>query len=108
MINADKRDAVVLLTLHRPEKRNCLHPDMIQDLSTELEQAANDAAVRVLVITGAGASFCAGLDVTHVLSLDKKAKIHYLGTFFSLFRQIHALRQPVIASNQRSSDRRRV
>src|SRR5438128_6300008 len=97
MIKTDQHDAVVLLTLNRPEKRNALHPDMIRDLSKELALAENDAATKVVVITGADASFCAGLDLTHLLPLDSNAKIQYLRTFFFLFRQIYTLPQPVIA-----------
>jgi len=97
MIKTDQRDAVVLLTLDRPEKRNSLHPDMIRDLSSDLEKVESDGSTKVVVIAGAGTTFCAGLDLTHLLRLDTNAKIQYLRTFFSLFRQIYTLPQPVIA-----------
>src|SRR5205085_9039631 len=53
---------------------------------------------KVVVITGAGVSFSAGLDLTHLLSLDTNARIQYLRGFFSVFRQVYTLQQPVIAS----------
>lgn len=98
MITIDQHDAVVVLTLNRPEKRNALHLDMIRDLSTALQRVQDDASTTVVVITGAGTTFCAGLDIAHLSSLDTNAKVQCLRTFFSLFRQIYTLQQPVIAS----------
>ena len=87
----------MLLTLERPEKRNALHPDLIRDLSHALARAEADQSLNVVLITGAGTSFCSGLDLTHLLSLNVEGKVAYLRTFFSLFRQVYNLPQPVIA-----------
>jgi len=98
MLIAERRDDVLLLTLNRPEKRNSLHPDLIRDLAQTLTQTANDKAVGVVVITGAGPSFCAGLDLNHLLSLGAEGKVAYLHTAFALFEQLYTLPQPVIAA----------
>jgi len=50
------------------------------------------------VITGAGESFCAGLDLTELTRLDADAAIEYMGSAFALFRQVYDLRQPVVAA----------
>jgi enoyl-CoA hydratase/carnithine racemase len=52
------------LTLNRPGKLNALDTALVAALSTALAVAAEDDAVRVLVIAGAGRSFCAGYDLT--------------------------------------------
>jgi enoyl-CoA hydratase/carnithine racemase len=52
------------LTLNRPGKLNALDTALVAALSTALAVAAEDGAVRVLVIAGAGRSFCAGYDLT--------------------------------------------
>ena len=52
------------LTLNRPEKLNALDSALVEALSDALGQAAGDAGVRVIVISGAGRSFCAGYDLS--------------------------------------------
>src|SRR5207237_8575266 len=98
MLRTDRRDAVLLCTLDRAEKRNALHPDLIQALASTLNQAESDASRSVVVLTGAGSTFCAGLDLTHLASLGAEQKVAYLRSFFALFQQIYELPQPVIAA----------
>ena len=52
------------LTLNRPDRLNALDSALVAALSDALGQAAEDAGVRVIVITGAGRSFCAGYDLS--------------------------------------------
>src|SRR5205814_843779 len=60
----DRVDAVLVLTLNRPEARNALSPALINALSDSLKAAADDGTVRAVVITGAGEkAFCAGMDL---------------------------------------------
>jgi methylglutaconyl-CoA hydratase len=54
---------VATLTLDRAEKHNALSEAMIAELTQATERLARDPAVRVVVLTGAGASFCAGGDL---------------------------------------------
>ncbi len=54
---------IVTLTLNRPERRNALNVEMTVALGESLRRAASDAAVRAVVLTGAGGAFCAGGDV---------------------------------------------
>ena len=98
MLRTERRDAVLLCTLDRAEKRNALHPDLIQALASTLEQAGSDASLGVVVLTGAGNTFCSGLDLTHLASLGSEQKVAYLRSFFALFQQIYELPQPVIAA----------
>ncbi|MGH9872812.1 MAG: enoyl-CoA hydratase/isomerase family protein [Pyrinomonadaceae bacterium] len=98
MLIIERRKAVLLLTLNRPEKRNSLSPDLISLLAKTLTVTKDDELLNVVVITGAGSSFCAGLDLMHLLSLDVEGKVAYLQTAFALFQQIYTLPQPVIAA----------
>lgn len=59
--------AVALLTIDRPDKRNAMTAAMWAALPGVLESPAADPAVRVLVVTGAGPSFCAGADISELL-----------------------------------------
>jgi 2-(1,2-epoxy-1,2-dihydrophenyl)acetyl-CoA isomerase len=58
----DKAEGVATLTMNRPEKFNAFNWEMEHELFEALEQIERDKDVRVLVITGAGAAFCAGAD----------------------------------------------
>jgi enoyl-CoA hydratase/carnithine racemase len=51
------------LTLNRPEKLNALDHHLVEELSNQLAVGANDDSVRVLILAGAGRSFCAGYDL---------------------------------------------
>ncbi len=62
MIRYEAAERVATITLNRPEKQNALHPRMWQELDAALAEAQRDPAVRVIVLEGAGDSFCAGFD----------------------------------------------
>ena len=55
-------DAIATVTLNRPENRNSMTPDVMQAFRDSVAQAAADRSLRCVVITGRGASFCAGAD----------------------------------------------
>ena len=57
---------VARITLNRPEKRNALDRAAIAALSSALQVCADNAAVRLVQITGAGSAFCAGADLTEM------------------------------------------
>lgn len=57
------QEGCVCLTLNRPERRNALSTPLRQALVRKLDELAGDDSVRVLILTGAGAGFCAGLDL---------------------------------------------
>ena len=59
----DRCDGVLTLTLNRPERLNAISGPMLAALSNELDRANVDPEVRVVVLTGAGRGFCAGLDI---------------------------------------------
>jgi enoyl-CoA hydratase len=59
----DKRDGYAVLTLNRPEAMNALSRQLRKDLVTAFKDCTADAAIRVLILTGAGRAFCAGFDL---------------------------------------------
>jgi feruloyl-CoA hydratase/lyase len=67
-------DGVATLTLNRPEKKNAMNPRMHEEMTEALEQLRYRDDVTVLIITGAGNSFCAGMDLKeffHDLKIQK-------------------------------------
>ncbi|GAA1518728.1 enoyl-CoA hydratase [Nocardioides humi] len=63
LVRIEHDGPVATITLNRPERRNALTSALIAELSTALRDADADAAVHAIVLTGAGSSFCAGLDL---------------------------------------------
>jgi len=59
----DVRDAKAYLTLNRPERLNAINDAMPGEIRAAVEQANDDANVRVIVVQGAGRAFCAGYDL---------------------------------------------
>ncbi len=60
------RRGVTTLTLNRPKKHNALDGRLVVELADRLAELARDQAVRVVVVTGSGASFCSGADLSWV------------------------------------------
>ncbi|MGR3874951.1 enoyl-CoA hydratase-related protein [Streptomyces graminifolii] len=63
LVLTERVGAVLVATLNRPEARNALNPELIDDLSLVLREADTDPSVRAIVLTGAGTVFCAGMDL---------------------------------------------
>ena len=63
------KDGALYLVLNRPEVHNAFNGDLIQNILEALEAAAENKAVRCLILTGSGANFCAGGDINYMRSL---------------------------------------
>lgn len=91
-------DGVATLTLNRPKQYNALSEELLADLQSTLEAIGADASVRVVVIAGNGAAFCAGHDLKQMRANPSKA---YYDKLFAQCSQvmmtITRLPQPVIA-----------
>ena len=91
------KDFVARVTLNRPEKRNPLSPSVIGGLIAALERAKADAAVRVVVITGAGKVFSAGGDLSAMGGQGPGGGAGIAGTLPDLFLLITRVGKPVVA-----------
>lgn len=96
-ITVEKRDAVAILTINRPDKLNALSSAVHKDGVEALNELKYDDSVRVVVITGAGEkSFVAGADISE---FEGKTPITQRSTFFetTLFNSIDVFPKPIIA-----------
>ena len=73
----EKSDGVAVVTLNRPEKKNAMNPQLHEDMTAVLEGLRYDDEARVLVITGAGDTFCAGMDLKEVFHALKDQPAKY-------------------------------
>jgi len=88
-------DGVATLTLNRPDHLNSFTIAMHEELAAALQQVRDDAAIRALVLTGAGRGFCAGQDLSSVPDDLGALLERYYGP---LVLRLRALPKPVIAA----------
>ncbi len=89
------------ITLNRPERLNAVNPRLADELPTAMREAAADDAVRVVVITGAGRGFCAGLDLGDPVPLNTGTRTEAVDPYYWVGRwvmSIVACEKPVIAA----------
>jgi len=78
-VKVEKRDGVATVMLNRPEKRNAMSPQLHFEMVDVLKELAEDDETQVLVLTGAGDSWCAGQDIKLFFrELDDKPKERHL------------------------------
>jgi enoyl-CoA hydratase/carnithine racemase len=90
-------DGVATLTLNRPERRNAIGPTMTNELLWALEDARADEAVRSIVLTGAGKTFCAGGDFAEMTSGGGGPKLPMKGDFKDLLLAMWRTTKPIVA-----------
>ena len=91
-------NGVRTLTLNRPDRLNAANDELLYALTDALKAADADAAVRVVVITGAGRGFCAGQDLGGVSGRDMSFTEHLNATYNPLIRTMRGLGKPVITA----------
>jgi enoyl-CoA hydratase len=113
---SDLDAGIVLLTLDRPERRNALSPRLLGDMHNAIDAIAGEPQTRVVIVTGAGKSFCSGADIKSGpddgapedgvpgaallarVTGDVPRIMAAQELMASLFEKIHRLRQPVLAA----------
>jgi methylglutaconyl-CoA hydratase len=93
--------AIARITLNRPEKRNALSRELIEVLTDTLALAAEDKQARVVLISGAGADFCAGADLAELDRTAEAGVLDHLDAareLANLFLTIRHHPKPVIAA----------
>ncbi len=95
----EKRDAVGVLTINRPDKLNAISNELTDELKQLLDEIEQDRDLRVLVVTGAGdKAFVAGADIKELVDRDALVGREVSRTRQNLFSRIENLPVPVIAA----------
>jgi methylglutaconyl-CoA hydratase len=93
-------DRVALITLNRPEKRNAVSFELVSELMAALDEIEKSSA-QVLIITGAGKAFCAGLDLEELQGLLGKThdeNVKDSARMAQMFRRVYEFPRPTIAA----------
>jgi enoyl-CoA hydratase/carnithine racemase len=95
LIQVSQAGAVIHLRLQRPEKRNAISDALIAQIHTALINLPQSA--RVIVLSGAGEHFCAGLDLAELSERSVGEGVMHSRTWHAAFDQVQFGRVPVIA-----------
>jgi enoyl-CoA hydratase/carnithine racemase len=100
------RPEIAVVTLHRPDSLNALTFPMVDELHAALDAVEADNTCRVVVLTGVGRGFCAGLDLKEIgpssrsngLTTGARAGMRSQEHIAALVPRLRAMQQPVIAA----------
>lgn len=98
LVLLEKKEAVVVLTLNRPEVKNALNLALFEELDKVLDAIKEDQEIRAFVVTGAGDSFVSGADVNELLSMDLKQGFEASRFQQSVFEKLEKLGKPSVAA----------
>lgn len=96
LILSERRDAVLLLTVNRPDKKNALSLEVVNALSGRFDEAADIGDLRCVILRGQGDCFVAGADIAQLR--ERRAEESLQGINSGLFRKIEEFPLPVIAA----------
>lgn len=96
----EQTGSVRWIRLNRPRARNALNPELIAALDVAIAAAMADEETRIVVIAGAGPSFCAGADLRHLLALARSGEdpAAFLASISDCFSRIERAAKPVVAA----------
>jgi 2-(1,2-epoxy-1,2-dihydrophenyl)acetyl-CoA isomerase len=94
----EQAGGVMTITLNRPDVLNAVNDELAHELHDALRQAARDAAVRCLVLTGAGRGFCSGQDLRGRADASPSYRDHLRATYNPVILLMRTIEKPVIAA----------
>jgi enoyl-CoA hydratase/carnithine racemase len=96
-VTVDDTGTSARVTLNRPDRRNALSLDLMQELRGALEELSGRSEIRAIVIGGAGVAFSAGHDLSEMIGRDVSFYSRLFDECTELMETIHRVPQPVIA-----------
>ena len=99
-IDLTREDRIAVLAINRPKVKNALDMDTYEEFESAIEEVKDDSNIRVVVITGAGDSFCAGLDLKFAATIKSMSPMEVISLIKRL-QEIFAfekIRKPIISA----------
>ena len=97
LLSIERHREVALVTLRRPERRNALSIELRIELADAFGRLSGDADVGCVVLTGAGAAFCSGMDTTQ-FGGDLEHRKRLVETSTVAFEAVGGCRRPIVAA----------
>ena len=100
-IRIEHEESSAWIYLNRPERRNALSTELLNELRSALTELDSNASVRVVTITGEGKAFCSGLDLEELQRMHQKSFEESLADsrrYADVLKQIYLYSKPVIAA----------
>src|SRR5260370_3716193 len=103
VVRYELRPPAAVLTLNRPDRRNAISRAVISDLAHAVARARDEPAARCITLTGAGSSFCAGMDLAELSeSIQRRTDTDDIWkdalSLATLYDLIYTLPKPTIAA----------
>lgn len=98
VLGVERRGAVAVLRLHRPDRRNALDGALVDELDAALTAADDDPGVRAVVLTGSPPGFCAGSDLRELAGLPRAGTVRHEERTGLVARRLQWLPMPVVAA----------
>jgi len=99
-VELSRRDSILTVTMNRPEKRNAMSSTMLARLVEVFSGLEHDTETRVVIVRGAGRSFCAGLDLSELAAARAGKGTVALTEITDVFYELERVPQPTIAMVQ--------
>ena len=103
----EKANGVAIVTINRPEKHNAMDLPFFREFGPRIDELSHDSEVKAIILTGAGRSFCSGIDLVGLAEVSREpASVTVLGQSLSepfgplqsVVRSLRACHKPVIAA----------
>src|SRR5690349_12021643 len=89
-VRLEQAGGVATITLNRPDKRNAISFELIDDILRALDEVSSSDAI-VLIVTGAGKAFCSGMDLDNLKALIGRSPAQNLQDSRTMVRMFRAL-----------------
>ncbi len=96
LVESSREGHVALLRLNRPEARNALSPELMEELASELERLDPDPEVRCVVVAGSDKVFAAGADIKAMAERSFAETLRHPAATF--WKRLAAIKTPIIAA----------
>ncbi len=97
-ITLNVADAVGIVRITRPEKRNALSPEVLSEIETVFTEIPGREDIRVVIFTGGEKLFSAGFDLDFLQTVEKDGNAEFISLFHRAYKAILYCPQPVIAA----------
>ena len=97
LLSIERRDAVALVTLRRPDQRNALSIELREEIADAFPRLAEDPGTGCIVLTGAGSAFCSGMDVGQ-FGGDREHRVRLVESSVAAFDAVRRCALPVLAA----------